>query len=59
VPTPDRGLLARLDILVGLVAERHGLALLSDGRLAAAEARIAAGPPGSPPPEGPAAQPPA
>ena len=42
VPTPDRGLLARLDILVELVAERHGLALLPDGRLAAAEARIAA-----------------
>ncbi len=42
VPTPDRGLLARLDNLVELVADRHGLALLPDGRLAAAEARIAA-----------------
>jgi hypothetical protein len=42
VPTPDRGLLARLDTLVELVAERHGLGLLPDGRLAAAEARIAA-----------------
>ena len=42
MPTPDRGLLARLDTLVELVAERHGLALLPDGRLAAAEARAAA-----------------
>jgi hypothetical protein len=42
VPTPDRGLLARLDALVELAADRHGLALLSDGRLAAAEARVAA-----------------
>src|SRR5215207_8148789 len=42
VPTPDRGLLARLDTLVTLVADRHGLALLPDGRLAAAEARLAA-----------------
>jgi hypothetical protein len=42
VPTPDRGLLARLDTLVALVADRHGLALLPDGRLAAAEARLAA-----------------
>jgi hypothetical protein len=37
----DRGLLARLDALVALVADRHGLALLPDGRLAAAEARVA------------------
>jgi hypothetical protein len=42
VPPKDRGLLARLDALVALVADRHGLALLPDGRLAAAEARIAA-----------------
>jgi hypothetical protein len=42
VPSPDRGLLARLDALVALVADRHGLALLPDGRLAAAEARVAA-----------------
>jgi hypothetical protein len=42
VPPPDRGLLARLDALVALVADRHGLALLPDGRLAAAEARAAA-----------------
>jgi hypothetical protein len=42
VPPNDRGLLARLDALVELVADRHGLALLPDGRLAAAEARVAA-----------------
>ncbi len=42
MPPHDRGLLARLDALVGLVADRHGLALLPDGRLAAAEARVAA-----------------
>jgi hypothetical protein len=41
VPTTDRGLLARLDALVALVADRHGLALLPNGRLAAAEARVA------------------
>jgi hypothetical protein len=41
VPSPERGLLARLDALVALVADRHGLALLPDGRLAAAEARVA------------------
>jgi hypothetical protein len=41
VPSQDRGLLARLDALVALVADRHGLALLPDGRLAAAEARMA------------------
>jgi hypothetical protein len=42
VPSPDRGLLARLDALVQLAADRHGLALLPGGRLAAAEARVAA-----------------
>jgi hypothetical protein len=42
VPSHDRGLLARLDALVELVADRHGLALLPGGRLAAAEARGAA-----------------
>jgi hypothetical protein len=42
VPSSDRGLLARLDALVALAADRHGLALLPDGRLAAAEARVAA-----------------
>jgi hypothetical protein len=39
VPSQDRGLLARLDALVELAADRHGLALLPD-RLAAAEARV-------------------
>jgi hypothetical protein len=42
VPIPDRGLLARLDALVDLAAERHGLALVPGGRLAAAEARVVA-----------------
>jgi hypothetical protein len=57
VPTPDRGLLARLDTLVALVADRHGLALLPDGRLAAAEARLAARATALTAPEAPAAQP--
>ena len=57
MPTPDRGLLARLDTLVELVADRHGLALLPDGRLAAAEARIAARATGLTAPEDPAAPP--
>jgi hypothetical protein len=42
VPSTDHGLLARLDALVALAADRHGLALLPDGHLAAAEARVAA-----------------
>ena len=42
MPPTDRGLLARLDALVELAADRHGLALLPGGRLAAAEARVAA-----------------
>jgi hypothetical protein len=42
VPSQDRGLLARIDALVELAADRHGLALLPGGRLAAAEARVAA-----------------
>ena len=42
MPANDRGLLARLDALVELTADRHGLALLPNGRLAAAEARVAA-----------------
>jgi hypothetical protein len=42
VPPTDRGLLARLDALVALATDRHGLALLPGGRLAAAEARVAA-----------------
>jgi hypothetical protein len=41
VPPTNRGLLARLDALVELAADRHGLALLPDGRLAAAEVRVA------------------
>src|SRR5215204_5670313 len=53
VPTPDRGLLARLDTLVELVADRHGLALLPDGRLAAGEARVAARAAGLTTPRGP------
>ena len=52
VPPTDRGLLARLDALVALVADRHGLALLSDGRLAAAEARVAVRATGLAPPGG-------
>jgi hypothetical protein len=42
VPPHDRGLLARLDALVELAADRHGLALLPGGHLAAAEARVVA-----------------
>jgi hypothetical protein len=44
VPRPANhpGLLDRLDGLVELAAERHGLALLPDGALAAAEQRAAA-----------------
>ncbi len=41
MPPTNRGLLARIDALVELVADRHGLALLPDGRLAAAEASVA------------------
>jgi hypothetical protein len=59
VPPQDRGLLARLDALVALVADRHGLALLPDGRLAAAEARVAARATdlAAPTPAGPATRP--
>jgi hypothetical protein len=42
MPPHDLGLLARIDALVELAADRHGLALLPGGRLAAAEARVAA-----------------
>jgi hypothetical protein len=52
----DRGLLARLDALVTLAADRHGLALLPGGRLAAAEARVAARAAGLGPPGGPGAR---
>jgi hypothetical protein len=53
VLSQDRGLLARLDALVTLVADRHGLALLPGGRLAAAEARVAARATGLTAPRGP------
>jgi hypothetical protein len=53
VPTSDRGLLARLDALVELAADRHGLALVPGGRLAAAEARVAARATGLAAPRGP------
>ena len=61
MPPQDRGLLARLDALVELAADRHGLALAAGGRLAAAEARAAARAAGltsttrGPTPRGPAA----
>ena len=53
MPSHDRGLLARLDALVELAADRHGLALLPGGRLAAAEARVAARAAGIGPARGP------
>jgi hypothetical protein len=53
VLSTHRGLLARLDALVELVADRHGLALLPGGRLAAAEARVAARAAGLTPSRGP------
>jgi hypothetical protein len=62
VPPQDLGLLARLDALVELAADRHGLALAAGGRLAAAEARAAARAAGltstarGPTPRGPAAR---
>ena len=56
MPPTDRGLLARLDALVALVVERHGLALLPGGRLAAAEARMAARATGLAAPRGPTAR---
>ncbi|HZD00887.1 MAG TPA: hypothetical protein VFA46_12065 [Actinomycetes bacterium] len=42
IPPAHGGLLARLDILVNLVADRRGLALDPSGGLAAAEARLLA-----------------
>ena len=42
IPPAHGGLLARLDILINLVADRRGLALDLSGRLAAAEARLVA-----------------
>jgi hypothetical protein len=59
VPSHDRGLLARLDTLVELVTDRHGLALVPGGRLAAAEARVAARAIGLGPPRGPGSRGPA
>jgi hypothetical protein len=56
VPSHDRGLLARLDALVELAADRHGLALVPGGRLAAAEARMAAQVTGLAPTRGPTAR---
>jgi hypothetical protein len=53
VPSSDRGLLARLDALVEFAADRHGLALLPGGRLAAAESRAAARIAGISPARGP------
>jgi hypothetical protein len=55
----EHGLLARLDALVEVAADRHGLALVPGGRLAAAEARVAARAIGLGPPRGPAARGPA
>ena len=59
MPPTSRGLLARLDALVALAADRHGLALLPNGRLAAAEARVASRVIGLAPPRGPGARSPA
>jgi hypothetical protein len=56
MPSTDRGLLARLDALIALAADRHGLALLPDGRLAAAEARVAVRATGLAAPRGPTAR---
>jgi hypothetical protein len=56
VPLHDLGLLARLDALVELAAERHGLALVPGGRLAAAESRVAARAAGLAPARGPGAR---
>ena len=55
MPPQNGGLLAPLDALVALVADRHGLALLPNGRLTAAEARVAGL--ASPAPAGPATRP--
>ena len=59
VLSSEQGLLARLDALVEVVADRHGLALAPGGRLAAAEARLAARAAGLGPPRGPTARGPA
>ena len=54
--TSEHGLLARLDALVEVVADRHGLALAPGGRLAGAEARMAARAAGIAAPRGPTAR---
>jgi hypothetical protein len=59
VLSSEHGLLARLDALVEVAADRHGLALVPGGRLAAAEARVAARAIGLGAPRGPAARGPA
>jgi hypothetical protein len=59
VTTNDHGLLARLDALVEVAADRHGLVLVPGGRLAAGEARVAARAIGLGPSRGPAARAPA
>lgn len=59
MPSADRGLLARLEALVELAADRHGLALLPGGRLAATEARVAARAAGLAAPRGPTVRHPA
>jgi hypothetical protein len=59
VTTNDHGLLARLDALVEVAADRHGLVLVPGGRLAAGEARVAARAIGLGPSQGPAARAPA
>jgi len=42
IPPAHGGLLARIDILVNLVADRRGLTLDPSGRMAAADARLVA-----------------
>src|SRR5215217_1605263 len=54
--TSEHGLLARLDALVEVVADRHGLALAPGGRLAVGEARMAARAAGIAAPRGPTAR---
>jgi hypothetical protein len=59
VLSSEHGLLARLDALVEVAADRHGLALVPGGRLAAAEARVAARAIGLGPARGPGSRGPA
>jgi len=53
IPPAHGGLLARLDILVNLIADRRGLALDLSGRMTAAEARLVAQALELTPPRGP------